>query len=95
MTQLLQPVLILVELQFMPGARLTVEHRRTIERCYRVGLSQEQIASIIGKHKSTVSRELARTCWAAGRSRLTACRSREWLWVIGAATTLSVRISSR
>ncbi len=50
----------------MPGARLTVEHRRTIERCYRIGLSQEQIASIIGKHKSTVSRELARSFSAPG-----------------------------
>ena len=50
----------------MPGARLTVEQRRTIERCYRIGLSQEQIASIIGKHKSTVSRELARSFSAPG-----------------------------
>jgi IS30 family transposase len=45
---------------------LTVEQRRTIERCYRIGLSQEQIASIIGKHKSTVSRELARSFSAPG-----------------------------
>jgi IS30 family transposase len=50
----------------MPGARLTVEQRRTIERCYRMGLGQEQIASIIGKHKSTVSRELARSFSAPG-----------------------------
>ncbi len=50
----------------MSGARLTVEQRRTIERGYRIGLSQEQIASIIGKHKSTVSRELARSFWALG-----------------------------
>jgi transposase, IS30 family len=48
------------------GARLTVEQRRTIERCYRVGLSQEQIAAIIGKHKSTVSRELKRSFSAPG-----------------------------
>ena len=40
----------------MPGARLTVEQRRTIERSYRMGLSHEQIASIIGKHPTTVSR---------------------------------------
>jgi IS30 family transposase len=50
----------------MPGARLTIEQRRTIERSYRIGLSQEQIASIIGKHKSTVSRELARSSTAFG-----------------------------
>ena len=45
----------------MPGTRLTVEQRRTIERSYRIGLSQEQIASIIGKHPATVSRELKRS----------------------------------
>jgi transposase, IS30 family len=50
----------------MPGARLTVEQRRTIERGYRIGLTQEQIAGIIGKHKSTVSRELARSFSAPG-----------------------------
>jgi IS30 family transposase len=50
----------------MPGARLTVEQRRTIERGYRIGLSQGQIASIIGKHKSTVCRELARSFSAPG-----------------------------
>lgn len=50
----------------MPGSRLTVEQRRTIERGYRIGLSQGQIASIIGKHKSTVSRELARSFSAPG-----------------------------
>jgi IS30 family transposase len=50
----------------MPGARLTVEQRRTIERSYRIGLDQGQIASIIGKHKSTVSRELSRSFSAPG-----------------------------
>ena len=50
----------------MPGARLTIEQRRTIERSYRIGLSQEQIASIIGKHKATVSRELKRSFSAPG-----------------------------
>ncbi|UGB40990.1 IS30 family transposase [Nocardioides sp. cx-173] len=50
----------------MPGARLTVEQRRTIERCYRIGLSQGQIASIIGKSASTVSRELARSFSSPG-----------------------------
>jgi IS30 family transposase len=50
----------------MPGARLTLEQRRTIERCYRIGLSQGQIASIIGKNKSTVSRELNRSFSAPG-----------------------------
>jgi transposase, IS30 family len=50
----------------MPGARLTVEQRRTIERSYRIGLSQGQIASIIGKDKATVSRELKRSFSAPG-----------------------------
>jgi len=50
----------------MPGARLTIEQRRTIERSYRIGLSQEQIASVIGKHKATVSRELKRSFSAPG-----------------------------
>jgi IS30 family transposase len=45
---------------------LTVEQRRTIERCYRIGLSQGQIASIIGKSPATVSRELARSFSAPG-----------------------------
>ena len=50
----------------MPGARLTVEQRQTIERSYRIGLSQGQIASIIGMHKATVSRELRRSFSAPG-----------------------------
>jgi IS30 family transposase len=50
----------------MPGARLTVEQRQTIERWYRIGLAQGHIASIIGKDKSTVSRELARSFSATG-----------------------------
>ena len=53
--------MIRVEVWQMPGARLTVEQRHTIERSYRIGLSQGQIASIIGKDKSTVSRELLGT----------------------------------
>jgi IS30 family transposase len=55
-----------MEVMQMPGARLTVEQRRTIERSYRIGLSQGQIASIIGKDKATVSRELARSFSAPG-----------------------------
>ena len=50
----------------MAGARLTLEQRRTIERAYRVGLTQRQIAAVIGKHHSTVSRELARSFSAPG-----------------------------
>ena len=50
----------------MPGARLTVGQRRTIERSFRIGLSQGQIALIIGKDKATVSRELARSFSAPG-----------------------------
>jgi IS30 family transposase len=49
--------MIRVEVTTEAGARLTVEQRRTIERCCRIGLSQGQIASIIGKDKATVSRE--------------------------------------
>jgi transposase, IS30 family len=58
--------MIRVEVTLMPGARLTIEQRRTIERSYRIGLSQVQIASIIGKNKATVSRELARSFSAPG-----------------------------
>ncbi|MCB8958542.1 MAG: IS30 family transposase [Nocardioides sp.] len=43
-----------------------MEQRRTIERCYRIGLDQGQIASIVGVHKSTISRELARSFSAPG-----------------------------
>ena len=50
----------------MPGARLTLEQRQTTERSYRIGLSQGQIASIIGKSPATVSRELARSFSAPG-----------------------------
>jgi IS30 family transposase len=52
----------------MPGARLTVEQRRTIQRSFRIGLTQGQIASIIGKDKSTVSRELRRNASVGSRS---------------------------
>ncbi len=52
----------------MAGARLTVEQRRTIERSYRIGLSLDQIAAIVGKHKSTVSRELGRCAAPGSRS---------------------------
>ena len=50
----------------MSGARLTVEQRRTSERSCRIGLSQGQIASIIGKDRSRVSREVARSFSAPG-----------------------------
>jgi IS30 family transposase len=58
--------MIRVEVTLTPGARLTVERRRTIERSFRIGLAQGQIAAIIGKDKSTVSRELARSFSAPG-----------------------------
>lgn len=44
----------------MPGARLTAEERVVIERAYWVGLPQATIAALVGKHPSTISRELRR-----------------------------------
>lgn len=44
----------------MPGARLTVHDREVIERAVGQGLAVSQIAALVGKHRSTVSRELAR-----------------------------------
>ena len=52
----------------MPGGRLTVQERRTIERSYRIGLSQRQIAAVIGRSPATVCRELKRTFVGAGSS---------------------------
>ena len=43
----------------MPGARLTVHDRGVIERAMRQGLSVSQIAALVGKHRTTVARELA------------------------------------
>jgi IS30 family transposase len=48
----------------MPGARLSVHDRQVIERGLSQGLSYARIAALIGKHPSTVSREVAR---GAGR----------------------------
>ena len=44
----------------MPGARLTAEQRMVIERAFWVGLTQATIAALVGKHPSTISRELRR-----------------------------------
>ena len=44
----------------MPGARLTVHDREVIERGLAQGLSHAQIAGVIGKHRTTVTREIAR-----------------------------------
>jgi IS30 family transposase len=44
----------------MPGVRLTEHDRTVIERAYRVGLPQRTIAQLVGKHPSTISRELRR-----------------------------------
>ncbi len=73
----------------MPGARLTVEQRRTIERSYRIGLSQEQIAAIIGKHKATVSRELARSFSAPGS------RSPKTVSARGGGDDVALRLNTR
>jgi IS30 family transposase len=44
----------------VPGVRLTAEQRLVIERAYMAGLSQTTIAALVGKHPSTISRELRR-----------------------------------
>jgi IS30 family transposase len=44
----------------MPGARLTVHDREVIERGVRAGWSASRIAEAVGKHRTTVSREVAR-----------------------------------
>ena len=42
----------------MPGARLTEHDRGVIERAMRQGLPVPQIAALVGKHRTTVAREL-------------------------------------
>lgn len=49
----------------MPGSRLTVHDREVIERGLVQGLSHARIAALIGKDRSTVSREVARGRGAA------------------------------
>ena len=44
----------------VPGARLTAEDRLVIERGVRAGWSVSQIAVAVGKHRTTVAREVAR-----------------------------------
>ena len=44
----------------MPGVRLTADQRLVIERAYMAGLPQATIAALVGKHPSTISRELRR-----------------------------------
>ena len=44
----------------MPGARLTVNDREVIERGVGLGLPAAEIAVLIGKHRTTVVRELSR-----------------------------------
>jgi len=43
----------------MPGARLTEHDRGVIERAVGQGLAVSQIAALVGKHRTTVVRELA------------------------------------
>lgn len=50
----------------MPGKRLTFDERRVIERGYLVGLTQSQIAALVSKHPSTISRELNKRFPGAG-----------------------------
>lgn len=50
----------------MVGSRLTREQRGTIARAYGAGLTQRNIAAVVGVHPSTISRELARSASAPG-----------------------------
>lgn len=54
----------------MPGARLTVEDRVVIERGVKAGWSVSQIAVAVGKHRTTVAREVARGSGALRWRRL-------------------------
>jgi IS30 family transposase len=50
----------------MPGARLTVHDREVIERGVQAGWTATRIAEAIGKHRTTVAREVAKgSGWAA------------------------------
>ena len=44
----------------MPGKRLTAEERGVIENGVAVGMTQQQIAAVLGRSPSTICRELAR-----------------------------------
>jgi IS30 family transposase len=44
----------------MPGRRLSFAERKVIENCLVVGLTQQQIAAVLGRSPSTICRELAR-----------------------------------
>ena len=50
----------------MPGKRLTIDDRRVIERGYRAGLTQHQIAAMVEKSPSTISRELNKRMAGSG-----------------------------
>jgi transposase, IS30 family len=50
----------------MSGARLTEHDRGVIERAVGQGLSVSQIAALVGKHRTTVARELARGSGSRG-----------------------------
>jgi IS30 family transposase len=44
----------------VPGKRLTVEQRSTIERCWAAGWTQAEIATAVGVHAATICREVKR-----------------------------------
>ena len=48
------------------ATQLTMEERETVSRMLATGRSPIQIASELGRHKSTIYRELARNTTAAG-----------------------------
>lgn len=57
----------------MPGRTLTVHDRRGIERGVRAGWSAARIAQAIGKHRTTVAREVA--CGSGTRTKRTTSSS--------------------
>ncbi|QCW51126.1 helix-turn-helix domain-containing protein [Nocardioides dongxiaopingii] len=54
------------EVAVMAGVWVTLDERRVIGRGYRAGLTQRHIAAAVGKHPSTVCRELKRSFSAPG-----------------------------
>jgi IS30 family transposase len=68
------------------ASHLTLEEREVIAQMHRAGKRQTQIADRLGRHKSTISRELRRNrsrngYWAVAAQRKAEKRRRERPWV--------------